>query len=294
MRNSNNPSNRTFLSSIKPLIPHTVVSWIRRKKGKEEKRNRFIRNLRDSDSFLVGHPKSGNTWTAYMLGIVAARDYGNKITFANIGDYVPTIHGCDFAIDKHEQLASPRIFRNEEPLYPDLYPKTIYLLRDPRAVLLSYYHHCVHDTCNKNWTIDSFVDEMLTNGCIKSLEPNLVRWDVQVQDWLNRSVSQKVLLVRYEDIKNDQRNSLIKMAKFLGISYDESIIELAVQRTSFSSMRKEEEVSGSESYKGEKGVKGFFVRKGKVDSWKEEIPGNVIDKIESAYKPIMKKLGYPT
>ena len=57
-------------------------------------------------------------------------------------------------------------------------------------------------------------------------------------------------------------------------------------------MRGEESVHGAESYAGEKGAKGFFVRKGQIDSWKEEMPGSVISRIEQAFGPGMKQFGY--
>lgn len=283
---------RNNMASIKSMIPHGLRTWLRNTRRSRVQRKRFSSLLRPSDAFLIGHPKSGNTWTAYMLGIVVNRDLENSINTANIGDFIPTIHHNDLAIGDFPHLRSPRIFRNEAPIFPMLYPRTVYLVRDPRAALLSYYHHCVHDTGDHDWPIDSFVDEMLANGCIKRLEPYLVRWDIQVRHWLERAKKQPVLIVRYEDLKQNQQEALIRMAEFLGIPYDTAIIDLAVQRSSFSSMRKEEQVYGSESFAGEKGSKGFFVRKGKVDSWKEEMPGESIRKIEDAFGEVMRKIGY--
>lgn len=227
-----------------------------------------------------------------MLGIVANHDVDHRVMMSNIGDYVPTIHNRDFVIADYDRLPPPRIFRNEGPLFPDLYPKTIYLVRDPRSVLLSYYHHCVHDTGDNEWPVGAFVDEMLSHGCIKKLEPYLIRWDVQVRDWLARAGKQPVLIVKYEDLKRDQKGTLIRMAEFLGVSCAADIIDRAVQRTSFANMRKEEEIHGSESYAGEKGAKGFFVRKGEVDSWKVEMPAETIRKIEDAFGRVMEKIGY--
>ncbi len=57
-------------------------------------------------------------------------------------------------------------------------------------------------------------------------------------------------------------------------------------------MRKDEENFGAESFPGEKGGRGFFVRKGKIDSWKEEMSVEVVEKIEKEFHPVMKKMGY--
>jgi hypothetical protein len=274
------------------LLPTSIRRMVRQNRQYRNRRSRFIDNLRATDSFLVGHPKSGNTWTAYMLSIVENRDIDHHINLSNIGEHVPVIHDRDFIIDTFSRLRTPRIFRNESPLFPELYPVTIYLIRDPRAALLSYYHHCIHDTGNRDWTMDDFIDEMLEFGCIKSLEPHLVRWDRQVKGWLDRQKTQRVEFVKYEDLKQDQYGTLIRMLDFLEIPHDHDLIDLAVQRSGFSSMRKEEEVYGSESFSGERGSKGYFVRKGEVDSWKSEMPASVVRKIEHAFGDIMEKVGY--
>lgn len=257
-----------------------------------QKRIHFQRALRKTDVFLVGHPKSGNTWLAYMLAILVNKDHENRINMANVGDFVPTVHNTDHAIGFFRHLPDPRIFRNEAVRYPELYPKTIYIVRDPRAALLSYYHHCVHDTGRTDWPIAEFVDEMIEKGCIESLEPTLIRWDRQVEAWLGRATKHPVMLVRYEDLKRDCRVVLERLAGFIGLDCDETTLDLAVERGEFGNMRNEEKKFGAESYPGEKGEKGFFVRKGKVDSWKEEMPAAAVEKIEKAFWPAMKKMGY--
>ena len=99
-------------------------------------------------------------------------------------------------------------------------------------------------------------------------------------------------MAKYEELKGDCLGALSKLGEFIGLAHDESLLQLAVERGDFSRMRKDEQKFGAESYPGEKGERGFFVRKGKVDSWKEEMPAEVVAKIESTFYPVMKKLGY--
>ena len=266
---------------IRPVVPRRLRDWMY-----------FKRSLRPTDVFLVGHPKSGNTWLAYMLAVMTRDDREQNINISNIGEYAPTIHGNDIRIGEYATLPDPRIFRSEATVYPEAYPRTIYIVRDPRSVLLSYYHHCVHDTHRTDWPIADFVDEMLTNGCIRSLEPDLIRWDRQVEAWLERAERQKVIVVKYEDLKKDRRAEMEKLSRFLGFEHNQAAIDLAAERGDFSQMRSEEKQFGAESYAGEKGQRGFFVRKGKVDSWKEEMSPEVIGRIEQAFYPTMKKMGY--
>jgi hypothetical protein len=282
-------------SGIKAVLPKPLRTWLLCRRGnqqKKEKRNLFESNLRTTDVFLVGHPKSGNTWLAYMLAIVTQNDHKQRVNLSNVGDFIPTIHNDDHRIAEYNHLSSPRIFRTEGPEYPEAYPKTIYILRDPRSVLLSYYHHCVHDTGRTDWLISDFVDEMITEGCIKSLEPHIIRWDKQVEAWLERAKRQPVIFIKYEDLKRDCRAILVELQNFIELDCDEGILDLAVERGNFSRMRNDEEKYGAESYPGEKGKQGFFVRKGKIDSWREEMPEEVIEYIEESFYPVMKKMGY--
>ena len=143
------------------------------------------------------------------------------------------------------------------------------------------------------WKAEDFVDEMLTHGHISCMEPWLIRWDRQVSQWIKRSESQSVKIVTYEEMKKDRRKVLEDVLKYVGISCDEKEIEVAVERGSFNSMRKEEKKHGAEPYGGSKGEKGrFYVREGKTDGWKDELPQETSKKIESEFSEVMKKFDY--
>jgi len=103
-----------------------------------------------------------------------------KSIWMNIDHYVPGIHFEDIAIERHPKLLERRVFRNEVPVYPQYYPRTIYLVRDPRSVLVSYYH--MYRTIFNDTTtpLQDFVEEYLRNGNIQRYEPQIDRWDRQV------------------------------------------------------------------------------------------------------------------
>ncbi len=281
---------------VKALVPEVIKTNLKARQQKKELKEKFLHALRPTDVFLVGHPKSGNTWLAYMLGIVSQGKNYEAVNLKNVSQFVPTIHNVDEEINKSEHLASPRVFRNEGPTFADLYPKTIYIVRDPRAVLLSYYHHWLHTDSQDHGTLEEFIDEILQYGCIRRWDPWLIGWDLQVQEWKTRAKRQAVEMVRYEDLIENRRETFRKVVDFCGMPCDEALFALAVERGDFQSMRQVEQQHGAESYPGEDGSakeeKGFFVRKGVVDSWKEEMPKNVIQKIEAKFQKTMQNLGY--
>jgi Sulfotransferase domain len=279
-------------SVVRAIVPECTKRWIRERRRERKDRELFRQHLRPADTFVVGHPKSGNTWLCYMLAALIEKNFGKRATLANIQDFIPAFHASDLRISEYSQFPNPRMFRNEGPRFPELYPKTIYVVRDPRAVLLSYYHHCVHDSRDTNWKLDSFIDEMIDFGCIERLEPYIIRWDKQVSDWLDRARHQPVKIVKYEDMKKDRRKVLEGVAVFAGIACVEQDIAQAVNRSSFENMRKEEETYGAEPYSGTKGEGGFFMRRGKVDSWKEELSPEAKTRIEDKFGETMRRVGY--
>jgi hypothetical protein len=288
------PGPRWVKSAVKAVLPGTAVTWIGDKIVQRQDKKLFLDHLRPSDVFLVGHPKSGNTWLAYMLSVLLERVVRKKATLANVKEFVPAVHfrARDSEISLYSHLPTPRIFRNEGPVYPELYPKTIYLVRDPRAVMVSYYHHCLHDTKDPDWKLRDFVREMLENGCIRSLEPYLVRWDRQVCYWLERLRHQPVLLVKYEAMIQDRRKVLDRVINFIGLKCDPEDVASAVERGSFDNMRRDEERHGAEPYSGTKGEGGYYTRRGKTDAWREELPDDLAEWIEREFSHAMKKVGY--
>jgi hypothetical protein len=250
--------------------------------------------VRPTDVFLVGHPKSGNTWLAYMLAVATrSGDREERITMANLGSAVPTIHGDDSKILQHRALPNPRIFRNERPTTPELYPRAIYLVRDPRAMLVSYYHHYRAKNSDAETDLDTFVAEYLRHGHVHDYHVGLRRWDEQVSEWLWRAGSGTALLVRYEDLHADRRGRLDKILGFCGLSFPPEVVEAAVDRGSFDAMRRDEERHGAEAYPWKPGRGPRFLREGRVDGWREELSPQSVRAIEQEMGSTMEAVGYP-
>jgi len=229
-----------------------------------------------------------------MLAIILFKDRTSQITLSNVGDYIPFIHRQDLRIQEWPALPAPRIFRNEQPIFPELYPKIIYLLRDPRAVIISFYHMYRIMRDNRTMTLQSFLDQYIaTDGIFRDWNAGLERWDRQVLSWTARARSDAgVLIVKYEDLVADRRRELMRLAKFVDFSYERQDLDLAVERGSFEAMRKNEEQYGAEAYRGEIGERGRFVRRGEVAGWKDELDTEISRRIETEFATAMKATGY--
>ena len=254
----------------------------------------FERALRPTDAFVVGHPKSGNTWLAYMLAILLVGDDRDEVTLENVGRYVPFVHGRDDKIRRHGGLPDPRVFRNENPQYPELYPRTIYLVRDPRAALVSFWHMYQVIFDDRDASLAWFMDQYMSmSGIFETWNSKLVRWDRQVRQAVEQSAADpRLCVVRYEDMVADRRGVLGRLAGFLGLARSDEALDRAAERGSFEAMRRVEDRHGAEAYVKKAAGEGRFVRKGKVDAWKTEMDGALSSRIEDEFGDVMRMTGY--
>lgn len=267
---------------------------------------RFLRALRPTDVFLVGHPKSGNTWLAYMLAVLLSDDRENAVNLYNVGDHVPFVHGRDHDIAAWAHLPDPRVFRNEYPRHPRRYPRTLYLVRDPRAVLVSFRHMYVTMFGDRDVTLPTFVDGYLSGAApFDAWHRHLPRWDRQVAAALRHAESSdRICVARYEDFVEDREAALRRVAEFIGCAPGghvpagtsgpdfETRLSRAVARGAFESMKQLEDRHGAEAFVGRARGEGRFIRRGRTDGWKEEMDPEVASRIEAAFGPVMERAGY--
>ena len=267
---------------------------------------RFRRALRRTDVFLVGHPKSGNTWLAYMLAVFLADDREGEVNLYNVGDYVPFVHGRDHEIATYSHLPDPRVFRNEYPRYPDRYPGTLYLVRDPRAVLVSFWHMFVTMFDDRGLSLARFVDGYLTGTVpFDAWHRHLPRWDRQVSAALRRADrGDRIHIGRYEAFVEDRAAALRRVAEFIGcvpaghvpagtsVPDFEARLSRAGARGGLEAMKEVEDRHGAEAYVGRARGEGRFIRRGRTDGWREEMDPAVASRIEAEFGPVMEHAGY--
>ena len=88
------------------------------------------------DIFLVSYPKSGNTWLRFLLAYCLFDIEPGRVNFHNIENFIPDM----YVNWPNRNLARPRIIKSHEKFTKN-YPRVIYLYRDGRDVMVSYYYH---------------------------------------------------------------------------------------------------------------------------------------------------------
>lgn len=237
------------------------------------------------DIFIVSYPKSGNTWTRFLIGNLFYQ--GEIIDFTNVEQKVPDIY--QNSDGKLLKLKSPRILKSHEYFDPR-YKKVIYIVRDPRDVLVSYYEFKRKmGGIGEEVGIDQFTSDFIGG----SADP-FGTWGENTGSWLGaRKDSPDFLLIKYENLLADTHRELSVIAEFIGLSVHDELIEKAVAASSFKTMRQKEMEQGSQWKALAKSKSAVpFVRSGKAGGWKERLSEKELKLIESAWREQMTYLGY--
>jgi hypothetical protein len=237
------------------------------------------------DIFLVSFPKSGNTWTRFLLANLRFPD--EPATWANINRLIPDPTGT--AKRDFDRMPRPRIIKSHECFDPR-YPRVIYIVRDPRDVVLSQYHY--HRKIRK-LDDESPLEQFVTRFLAGETCPH-GSWGQNVATWLYTSEeSPRFLLLRYEDLVADTARELTKVATFLQLTAALEQIAQAVERSSADRMRQMEkkQTDKNDLVKGSRKDLSF-VRAAGSGGWRSELPAPMVARIEAAWGPLMQRLGY--
>jgi len=165
----------------------------------------------------------------------------------------------------------------------------IYLVRDPRDVLVSFSNH-FNLNLNESLKImksDEFWETEKNHNNFKS--SLFGSWKSNYNSWTENK-SLKKLIIKYEDLEKNPFKYFSKIINFLkdiaNIKYNDDLIKLSISKTSFKNLSQLEKKRGfSES------TNGYFFRKGYSNQW-NELDKNLIQDINTSFEKEMKELNY--
>lgn len=240
------------------------------------------------DVFLIAYPKSGNTWTRFLLGNLLHPD--KEVTFLNIPELIPHIDVKPRTF--FEKMVRPRVINCHEPFDPR-FKRVVYVVRDPRDVAVSLYHYQrKRARIDDNYPMENFVPRFMAGSFAEPLR--LGSWGDNVTSWLAlRENSAGFLLCRYEDLRANTGKELSRIASFLDVDASPELLAAAVERSSVKRMQSLEKAQGDD-WGQTKGMRKDipFVRSALVGGWKSALPQSCVAQIESAWGPAMERLGY--
>ena len=118
----------------------------------------------------------------------------------------------------------------------------------------------------------------------------MLTWSEHVLSWVN-APNQRVLVLRYEDMKAHPLETFTAAAGFVGMTQDRAKITKALQYSSIDELQRQERRHGFEETLAP--GRAFF-RKGKTGGWREELTESQVARIIEAHREVMLRFGYLT
>jgi hypothetical protein len=236
---------------------------------------------------IVGYPKSGNTWITRLVADVIC---------CPVAGFWNDPTNKDIAIEGAERSSPHRVYKSHRVAakfvgLPENY-RVIYLVRDPRDVACSGANYFNVRRFRENKVelahydkYEAMVDVIVNGGVYAHTRKPWGRHVTEFTSTVLPGTDVRPLVVRYEDMVAKPVNELTLILRSLGLDRSLEELEKSIVNQSFSAMK------ARESAKSNGGRPRFF-RKGRPGSFREELRGDLIEKIESPYAAVMTRFGY--
>uniref|UniRef100_A0A8B9S6Z7 Sulfotransferase n=1 Tax=Apteryx owenii TaxID=8824 RepID=A0A8B9S6Z7_APTOW len=248
--------------------------------------------IRDSDVFIATYPKSGTVWTQNILSLIFHEGHRNGTENIDLMDRIPWLEYNTKHMD-YSAFPSPRLFATHLPLIClrlvfFFFLQVIYVTRNPKDVLVSYFHFSkIMVTLEKVSDFNIFMERFLAGkGKVSFLS-----WLDHVTGWHSHAEDFNILFLTYEEMKKDLRSAVLKICNFVGKTLSEKEVESVVRQATFENMRKDPRANYenlSEFLREKK--PGYFLRKGTTGDWKNMMTVAQSERVDEVLKEKMKNL----
>jgi|GEM_PF-644487 len=232
--------------------------------------------LKNSDIILGTFPKSGTTWFRFI--------YGNMISILELDgravDYDMLNNDLNSSFDAHiypkiKYKKLPRLVATHQAYDGRKFGKNraIYLTRNPLDTLVSYWEY------RKGFK--KFNNEFTFKSLIRDEKYGIHAWVDHYLSWSDKAD----VVISYEDLKKSEVGVMTKIINTFSLDvHDKKIIELAIERSRFDTIRSMEKEKGLDA-RAKKDLKESFrfARKGKTGEWRSyfdnediEYVGNIL------------------
>lgn len=257
---------------------------------------------------VCGYPKSGNTWLTRLTA---------ELLNCPVKGFWSSPNQAEIAVEGKERISLHRVYKshhqylslaNDQNIH-----KIIYIVRDPRDVVLSGLHYFdlsefrwidwlekkilsrkdfIADLADKVFYISKRRAEKMVEILLKGSENLSFR---EERTWLKPSwrkhvtpflASKDILKIRYEDLIDDAKLNCKKILEYIGhADVEEERIKSAIEKQSFE-FKKKEYMSKSDK------VNLKFLRQGKYGEWINKLDDFLVNEINDSLQDLLLRLEY--
>ncbi|XP_052569103.1 sulfotransferase 2A1-like [Peromyscus californicus insignis] len=269
-------------------IPFPAIGY-----GKEilqEACHKFV--IRDEDTVMLTYPKSGTNWLVQMVCLIQTKGNPKWVQSVPVWDRSPWLEtevGYKTLINKE----GPRLISSHLPFH--LFPKSffsskakvIYIIRNPRDILVSSYFFFYKTNLVKNPESLGTYFEWFLKGNVP-----YGSWFEHICAWLSMRERDNFLLLSYEDMKKDTKSTIMKICDFLGKKLEPDEMDMVVKHSSFEAM-KENNMSNFSLIPEDVITNGLvLLRKGTTGDWKNHFTVAQAEVFDKVFQE--KMAGFPT
>jgi len=268
--------------------------------------------------WLASYPKSGNTWLrAFLANLIANRptpvrltelpNYGRleaepelysriagrpstELSFTELCALRPQVHAAIAAAAPKTVFVKTHSMAGAMDGVPLLTPSvsagSIYVVRNPLDVVISMSHHFGID-------LDAAIDYLnnensATENSDLFVSEFLGSWSQHAKSWADLE-SERILILRYEDLLEKPAKYFGKVARMIGADNDRIRVERAIRHSDFRALADMEKRDGFV----EVPIKGKrFFRAGRSNQWREKLSRDQVARIVEAHRTQMQRFGY--
>jgi hypothetical protein len=234
----------------------------------------------------VSYPKCGRTWLHLLLAKYFSLKYNEKLE-KSLNHMSRSNKKIPRMVLTHDGKYLTKINRSKKIF---VNKKVIFIVRDPRDVVVSHFHH--------NYTRDRIYKKTLSQFIRDPIFG--IKKVVEYMNWWyeKRNVPFDFLLVRYEDFHKNTTGQVKQLLTFMGEkNIDGEFVEKAIDYCSIENL-KELEKLGEINFKGFNYKKkhtdknSLKARKGQVKGYIKDLSGSDLNFVNSCMKIHNKSFGY--
>jgi len=242
---------------------------------------------RKDDIFVISFPKAGTSWIQEIVYLIGTNLDYKKASSQFLETRFPYLEHTYPGWKSLEKSTSVRFIKTHMPY--SLLPKSIkeknckiiYVARNPKDVMLSYYFFARMMTfASYRGTLIEFFNKFIKNEVFYA-----PYWDHVYEFW-NRRNNENILFIKFEDLRKDLKSEIKRIAAFLDKGLTDDQVDSLAHHVSFTQMASNPSVNYSHwddlglRHKDE----STFFRKGIVGDWKNYLTKEMSDTMDQWIK----------